>query len=53
MGSKILEAHGLTKSFGDKHIIKSFNYKFKKGEIVGIVGPNGAGKSTVLKLLTG
>jgi len=53
MGSKILEAHGLSKSFGDKHIIKSFNYKFKKGERVGIVGPNGAGKSTVLKLLTG
>ena len=53
MGSKILEAHGLTKSFGDKHIIKGFNYKFKKGERVGIVGPNGAGKSTVLKLLTG
>lgn len=53
MGSKILEAHGLTKSFGDKHIIKSFNYKFKKGERVGIVGPNGAGKSTVLKLFTG
>lgn len=53
MGSKILEAHGLTKSFGDKNIIKSFNYKFKKGERVGIVGPNGAGKSTVLKLLTG
>jgi len=53
MGSKILEAHGLTKSFGDKHIIKSFNYKFKKGERVGIVGPNGAGKSTFLQLLTG
>ena len=53
MGSKILEAHGLTKSFGDKHIIKLFNYKSKKGERVGIVGPNGAGKSTVLKLLTG
>ena len=53
MGSKIFEAHGLTKSFGDKHIIKLFNYKFKKGERVGIVGPNGAGKSTVLKLLTG
>ncbi|HCV50334.1 MAG TPA: ABC transporter [Saprospirales bacterium] len=53
MGSKILEAHGISKSFGDNHIIKSFNYKFKKGERVGIVGPNGAGKSTVLKLLTG
>lgn len=53
MGSKILEAHGLSKSFGDKTILKSFNYKFRKGERVGIVGPNGAGKSTFLQLLTG
>lgn len=53
MGSKILEAHALSKSFGDKHILKSFSYKFKKGERVGIVGPNGAGKSTFLQLLTG
>lgn len=53
MGSKILEAHSLSKSFGDKKILDSFIYKFKKGERVGIVGPNGAGKSTFLKLLTG
>jgi len=52
MGSKILEAHAVQKSFGDKPILNSFSYKFKKGERVGIVGPNGAGKTTFLKLLT-
>ncbi len=52
MGSKILEAHGLQKSFGDVHIVDGFTYKFKKRERVGIVGPNGSGKTTFLKLLT-
>ena len=52
MGSKILEAHAVQKSFGEKPILNSFSYKFKKGERVGIVGPNGAGKTTFLKLLT-
>jgi len=52
MGSKIVEAHAIQKSFGDIKIINSFSYKFKKGERVGIVGPNGAGKTTFLKLLT-
>jgi len=52
MGSKILEAHAIQKSFGDTKIVNSFSYKFKKKERVGIVGPNGAGKTTFLKLLT-
>lgn len=52
MGSKIVEAHAVQKSFGDKAILNSFSYKFKKGERAGIVGPNGAGKTTFLKLLT-
>lgn len=52
MGSKILEAHALQKSFGEKKIIEGFSYKFKKKERVGIVGPNGAGKTTFLQLLT-
>lgn len=52
LGKKILEAHNISKSYDEKIIIDRFNYKFKKGERVGIVGPNGAGKSTFLQLLT-
>jgi ABC transport system ATP-binding/permease protein len=52
LGSKILELHNVSKSFGQKKILEPFSYKFKRGERVGIVGPNGTGKSTLLKLLT-
>lgn len=53
LGSKILEAHNISKAFGEQLIFEGFNYKFKKGERCGIVGPNGAGKSTFLNVLTG
>lgn len=52
LGKKILEAHNVSKSFGELKIVEGFNYKFKKGERVGIVGPNGVGKSTFLNILT-
>lgn len=52
LGGKILEAHNVGKSYGDLDIIKGFNYKFKKGERVGLAGPNGVGKTTFIKLLT-
>lgn len=52
LGSKILEMHQISKTFGDKKILEPFTYKFKKGERIGIVGPNGTGKSTFLKLIT-
>lgn len=52
LGSKILELHNVSKSWGDKVILQNFDYKFKKKERVGIVGPNGAGKTTLLKILT-
>lgn len=52
LGGKILEAHNLGKSFDDLTIVKGFNYKFKKGERVGLAGPNGSGKTTFIKLLT-
>lgn len=52
LGSKILEAHALQKSYGDLKIVENFTYKFRKGEKLGIVGNNGVGKSTFLNLLT-
>ncbi len=53
LGSKIVEANYISKSFDDLKVLDNFHYKFKKGERVGIVGPNGVGKSTFIKLLTG
>ncbi|MEM1214040.1 MAG: ABC-F family ATP-binding cassette domain-containing protein [Bacteroidota bacterium] len=52
LGKRILEAHYVGKSYGDQVIVKDFNYKFRKGERVGIAGPNGVGKTTFLHLLT-
>ena len=52
LGTKILEAHNISKRYGERILVDSFNYKFKKGEAVGIIGPNGAGKTTLLQLLT-
>lgn len=53
LGSKILELHRLRKSYGEKKILRGFDYTFKRRERVGIVGPNGVGKSTFLRLITG
>ena len=53
IGNKIFEAHGITKSFGDKRILKDWEYVFARYEKVGIVGENGTGKSTFIKLLLG
>ena len=53
LGSKILEAYGVTKSFDTIKIIENYFYKFKKGEKIGIVGANGVGKSTFIELLMG
>lgn len=52
LGSKILEAHSVSKSYENKLLIDKFSYKFKRNDKVGIVGPNGTGKSTLLKILT-
>lgn len=53
IGSKIFEAEGITKRFGDKVILDGFTYTFARGEKVGIIGPNGVGKSTFIKMLLG
>ncbi|MCS6928769.1 MAG: ABC-F family ATP-binding cassette domain-containing protein [Saprospiraceae bacterium] len=53
LGSKVVELHNVSKSFGNKKVLENFTYKFKRRERVGIVGPNGSGKSTFLDILTG
>ena len=53
IGSKIFEARDINKRFGDKVILRDFNYTFARYDKVGIIGPNGVGKSTFIKLLQG
>jgi ATP-binding cassette subfamily F protein uup len=52
-GKKVIEAENLTKSFGDKPIVRNFSLRVLRGDRVAFVGPNGVGKTTLLKMLTG
>src|SRR5437764_1286210 len=48
-----IDAEQVTKSFGERAIIRDFSLRVQRGDRIGVVGPNGAGKTTLLKLLTG
>ena len=52
LGSKMIEMHRVTKTFGNKVILQGFDYNFQRNDRIGIIGNNGTGKSTFLKLLT-
>ena len=51
-GKVVVEAHGLEKHFGDKHIFSNVEFFIRKGEKIALVGKNGVGKTTLLKILT-
>ena len=52
-GKLVIEARGVSKSFGDLAVVRDFSIRVARGDHIGLVGPNGAGKTTLLRLLTG
>ncbi|MCI1998150.1 MAG: energy-dependent translational throttle protein EttA [Olsenella sp.] len=53
LGSKVLEAKGLCKSFGDRVLMHDLSFTLPRNGIVGVIGPNGVGKSTLFKMIVG
>jgi ATP-binding cassette ChvD family protein len=53
LGGNVIDANGLTKSYGDKLLFENLSFSLPPGGIVGVIGPNGAGKTTLFKLITG
>ncbi|HEX5010287.1 MAG TPA: ATP-binding cassette domain-containing protein [Planctomycetota bacterium] len=53
LGSKVLEAHGISKRFGERVVLPKLDLEIGAGTRLGIVGPNGAGKTTLLNILLG
>ena len=53
LGNKVIEAHGLSKAYGDKTLIKDLDFMLPPNGIVGVIGPNGAGKTTLFRMIMG
>ena len=53
LGNLVIEAKGVTKSYGDKNLIHDLDLLLPPGAIVGVIGPNGAGKTTLFRMITG
>jgi ABC-2 type transport system ATP-binding protein len=49
----IIEARGLTKSYGSTQVLRGIDLNVQPGRIVGLIGPNGAGKTTAIKAILG
>jgi len=50
---RVLTAEGVSKSFGDNHVLRKLSLNIGRGDRIALVGPNGVGKSTLLRLLAG
>lgn len=51
LGTNVIDAESVSKSFGDKLLYDNLNFKLPPAGIVGIIGPNGAGKTTIFKMI--
>ena len=52
LGDLVVEAVGISKSYGDRLLYEDLNFSLPKGGIVGVIGPNGAGKTTLFRMIT-
>ena len=50
-GEVVVEARGLTKSFGDFVAVRGIDFEIHRGECFGFLGPNGAGKTTTMRMI--
>ena len=53
LGDLVIEAKGISKSYGDNLLINDLSFSVPRNAIVGIIGPNGAGKTTLFRMITG
>jgi len=52
LGDTVIEAHKVSKTYGDKVLFEDLEFSLPPGGIVGVIGPNGAGKTTLFRLIT-
>ncbi len=53
LGNKVIEAHGVSKAYGEKVLIRDLDFMLPPNGIVGVIGPNGAGKTTLFRMIMG
>ena len=52
MATNIVQAQGITKTFGKRQVVEGVNLNVPQGNVLALLGPNGAGKTTTVRILT-